>query len=326
MAKAKSVVPDALETSKANAAATILQRSVCLLLQCEKLGNSRKVDLRTVEISKDAVVLDGEKKSLRMSKNLIDRKEMRGCVAVIGSAKDYLRSISTSAHSIFGPGTYLVPSLYVKEAETRLTQYQGDLKKRVDELVSRWDAVVEKRRAELGSMFDETQYATADEVRASFDLDWSYVSFRAPDQLEEIDKALAAAADKKYQAKLADAYDEVVVGLRTAAMTVMSELAKKLQPNKDGEPKALQPTALRDLQEFLGRLPILNITDDDPLVKVCAKVGAIASNLDVDVLRKAPGVRDMLLKAAEEAVGELDQLVSTGRRAITFGSLGKKAS
>lgn len=328
-AKSKSTGSGALKTSKVTGAAAILQRSVCLLLQCEKLGNSRKVNVKDVEISKDEQKLEGEKKSLRITKQLVDTKEMRPCRAIISAAKDYLRSIAVPGHDIFGAGTYLVPIGHVKEAEERLSQFQKDLKERVEELVARWEDVVDGQRKKLGPLFDEKQYASADEVRSAFDLDWSYVSFAAPERLLDVDKGVAEAAQKKYEAKLDAAYNEVVVSLRTSALTVMKELASKLSPNKDGDPKALQPTALRDLQEFLGRLPVLNISDDGDLLDICAKVNGIAKNIDVDVIRKAPGVRDMLLEAANEAVKDLDSLLTTGRRAISFGSLSagkKKAS
>lgn len=307
---------------KAARAETILQRSVCLLLRCGHVGNTRQVELSSVEMRKGGDLLGGEKSEVTASKRLFAAGDLRACESVLSGAKQYLRSVTrTNAHRIFGTGTHLIPVAVLTEVEDRLAWYQADLAAAVEKMVAGLPDAIAARKVKLGPLFNAADYPTADEVRDEYSLDWSYVSFAAPERLEEVDRAVYERAQAKYQGQLAAAYDEVVVGLRESALLVMKELAKRLAPNAEGKPKALQPTALRDLQDLLGRLPVLDLTGDDALMQAVAKVGGIAGHLDVDVLRKAPGVRDMLLQAAEAAVEELDGLVALGKRGISFGPL-----
>lgn len=332
--------PSGVSTSKPSTAATVLQRCVCLVLACESLGNRRNVPLSGIDMKMkkklgvaepedgadengEKVVDDRAKKSLRLTKTLVDSSELSACRHVISSAKSYLRSVSTSAHRIFGPGTYLVPLLAVPEVERRLAEYQADLTERRAALAIRWTAIIEKRRQELGDFFRVEDFPSIAEVAEAYEIDWSYVNIGAVDQLDTVDRAAYERALAKTQTKLTEAYEEVVMGLRVTAATVVRDLAERLTPDGDGKKKALHPTALRDLNELLERLPILNsVGDDDPLVAALSKVGAVATGVDVEMLRKSDGLRTVLKDAAEKAVAELDSLVLTGRRAISFGPLG----
>jgi hypothetical protein len=147
------------------------------------------------------------------------------------------------------------------------------------------------------------------------------VSFGTPERLEEVDRAAYERAKAAHDARLRDAYEDVITGLRQSAALVMRELADRLRPGPDGKPKVLRPTALRDLQDLLERLPVLNsVGEDGALAGVLARVGAVARGLDVEILRTNGSIRGMLLATAEAAAGQLDALVSSGR-GISFDDL-----
>jgi hypothetical protein len=318
---------DAVAVDKATATATILKKSVCLSLTCSYLGNSRKVDLNAIDLKKHADVEGGEdlaseKDELRLSKQLLDRRDLKKCASVIAAAKHYLRSIATQTHRVFGSGTYLVKKTEVLAAVARLKEFKADLAIAVDDLVAQYPKMVEKRKAELGPLFHAGDYLTAEEVRSEYSLKWSFVSFAAPEQLEEVDQALYEAIKEQKSEELSGAFDEVVLQLRAAALTVVSELAERLAPGDDGKPKAIRGTALRDIQEFAALLPKRNLADDDALTAAIAKVSAYAEGLDPEVLRKAPAVREQLQKHAAEAAAQIAGLVETARkRSITFGKI-----
>lgn len=312
-----------LPAAKLSEPETILKRTVCLVLRNSYLGNSRRVDLKQYDLKEtNGEDVGADKRELGASKRLLDRKELTQCEHVIASAKAYLRSVATQGHRVFGPGTSLVPVALVLDAETRLTQFKADLAVAVEALVARYPAAVEARKAALGHLFHAKDYLTPDEVRGEYSLDWNYISFSAPEQLEEVDRAVFEAAQAKHTAQLATAFDEVVVQLRASALTVMSELSERLKPGVDGKPKALRGTALQDLEAFAALLPRRNIGGDDALVEVVKRVAAYADGLNPDVLRSAPAVRAQLQALAAEAAGELEALVQTSsKRSISFGPL-----
>jgi hypothetical protein len=321
---------DVLTTDKATAQATILKRSVCLTLHCSFLGNSRKVPLNDIDLTLPKAQPLGDeaegdakadKDELRMSKQLLDRKDLTQVAGVHQAAKNYLRSVATQGHRVFGAGTYLVPIAAVIDVEDRLKQFQADLTVAVDALVEKYPELVAKRKAKLGPLFDAKDYLSPLELRAEFGLDWNYVSFAAPEQLEAVDRAVVEAVQAKKEAQLAGAYEEVVGQLREQALVLMQELAHRLKSGADGKPKALKGTALRDLQDFVALLPKRNITEDAALEQAVQRVSDYAEGIDVEALRKIPSLRQGLQEVTEQAVAALGELVeTTRRRGISFGN------
>ena len=312
-----------LATTKPVAAATVLQRCVCIVLRASAMGNSRKVDLDDIDLKDHETGEDiaGDKGEFRMSKELLDRGELRACAAVIESAKRYMLGMATRSNRIFGSGTYLVPILLVREVDERLKQFVDDLNRAVDKLVERYPEVVERRRVALGKEFRTQDYLSPQDVRHEYSLDWSYVSFQAPEQLEEVDRAIYEQTVAQNETRLADAYDHIIISLRAAALTVFEELAERLGDRADGKPKSLHQTALDDLQRFAALLPKRNIGGDDDLAMVVKQVAAYAEGMDIEMLRKAPAVRSGLAQRAAEAAMKVRGLVSavSTQRGIAVG-------
>lgn len=307
-----------IETTKNVQSFTVLERCVCMLLKCGYIGNTRKVDLRSMKLQKDGEDLEREKRRTHMSKQLVASAHLRPCAATIDAAKAFLRSISTPGHKIFGAGTYLIPKAFVLEAEQRLKQYAEDLEAHAQALSAKWSDVVEESRQELGKLFDAQEFPTAQDVLDEYRLEWSYMAFGAPN-LMEIDQALYEAEQEKHQRMLQQAADEIVANLQEASLKVFTELANRLRPGVGGKQKALHPSALDDLQELLTRLPVLNVTGNTELASIVTSCGALADGLDVETVRASRGVRAMLLEKAESAITQLDALVvGSGRRAMAL--------
>jgi hypothetical protein len=307
-------------TEQPQQVASILQRSVAMVLTCGYLGNHRRIELRTVKMEKDGTELNGEKDEASANFRLFAPSDIRACEKTIGALKQQLGAMSVDGGTrIFGDGTYLIPTLGVKAADEACSKAAAQLAIHADAMAAKLPEIKERRKAKLGALYREEVYPTADDVRAAYKIRWNYVSFGAPDQLLEVDAAVAAKAEQEWNARLSDAYADVVTGLRSSAALVMKELADRLRPNAEGEAKALRPTALRDLQDLLERLPILNsVGQDEHLTDALARIGALSTGIDVDTLRKAPAIRAMLLETAEQTAKTLDALVSSGVRAMTF--------
>lgn len=208
----------------------------------------------------------------------------------------------------------------VLAVDAELGRVQSDLTFEAHKLATqRYLAAVDRQRAKLGPLFDAKHYLTPNEVERRFAIDWSYVSFAAPDRLETVDHALAMRANAKHEARLSDAFDEVVGTLRAGAVEVFAELDDRLAPGKDGKRKAIRDTALRDLIEFADLLPKRNIGGDDRLAAVVARVAARAEGLSLETLKDDRAAREAFRAVVQEAKAEVGALVTTSRRAISFG-------
>lgn len=305
-------------------AQTVLKRSVCLMLTCGYLGNSRKVDPAQLKMSKDEHTLtDREKRQVRMSKQLVDARQLTACNKEIESAKAYLKARSCAlGYKVFGAGTYLIPITSLSEVIAELKVRQARVAVSARQLADRWESIVEQRCEDLGPLFNAKEYATKDDVIAAYKLDWSYMSFSAPENLMEVDKAAYDEAVLKNEQKVADAFDEVIIQMRASALTVMRELVKRLSPGDDGKKKSIHATALRDLNEYIKSLPKRNIGGDDELDQVVKFMADSSDGIDVEMLKKSDAVRNQLHAAAEQAVEQLEKMVeNVSTRAISFGGL-----
>ncbi len=319
MAKTPAPKPQARQTE----AQMILARSVCLTLECHFLGNNRQIDLDEL-VKESGGTLTVDEAQFHTTKKLLDRKELTPCMRQLGLAKSYLRSEAVSTHRVFGERTYLVPLESVEEVDAKLTGIADTLRTEAVKLAGRYRDAVERQRTALGAQFRAGDYVTPEQVVAAFSIDWAYVSFAAPERLEVVSSALAMAAHKKHEGRLSAAFEEVMASVRHTALEVLTDLVDRLQPEtKDGRKKGLRGDALDDLNEFMTRLPKLNMAGDAELVKVMELVKARAAGLDVQQLKDDTALHTALRTAADEAKAALSRLVQQGpRRGIRLPGAG----
>lgn len=319
------------EAGKTVQAAHILAKSVCLVLKCGRFGTRRSINTRTLDIDKDGERLDDQaKKNVAATKMLVDNKktkELRACNHTIDMARHFLRSVSAAGHRVFGDGTYIVPYAVLTEVEQRLGLFQADLAAHREALKARWTAIVAERAAEMGPLFHAGDYPEADEVAADFRLDWDYVGFQAPDQLMEVDRAVYERAVEKHERRLAAAYDEVVADMYEGALTCCEELAERLTEGTkaNGAKKAIRDTALRDLNEYIERLParasMMGEQERAKLTAAMARVKALSEGVTADTLKQVPSVREGLRAEAAKAAAALRAMVRDVRRTVAFDGL-----
>lgn len=313
------------EPSRNVQAATILERSVCLTVRMRILGNHRKVktervveavhgDLETSELK------DG--RQLHTTKKLVDSKELSACFRAQAVAKDKLRLIAIPSHRVFGEGTFLIPNRAVVQAEAALKAQLAELRTEALALRDRWPDAVARQASLLGpKLFDASIYPTASEAAEAWDIEWNWVSFKAPEQLETVDSAVFEAAQARNEARFAAAYDEVRLVLRETLRQVTAEIARKLAPTSDGKPRVFKNTVLDDLTAFLSTFELRNIADDSELARVVGHLRQLTKGVDPQQLRDIDELREQVRKRMQAATSALDGMIGTGRRAIAFGDI-----
>jgi hypothetical protein len=305
-------------------AQTILQKAVCLTLDCHFLGNNRKVDLGAVvkaAVGSEAydeaeALVDEEQFSVAMK--LIPTDELSSARRKVNHAKALLRKRAIPTPRVFGERSYLIPRDAIEAVDAELEQLAAEVRAESAALSVRYAAAVERQKAVQGGLAAHVKYPTAADVAQAFWIDWAYVSFAAPDNLETVSAALARKAHQKHEQRLARAFEEVVVGLRAEAVDVLRDLEDRLTPKADGTRKALRGTALRDLDEFLATLPSRNLAGDAELPAALERVRARAAGLDVEQLKDSDSLRAGLREAAAGARAALEQLVKDAPRRAMF--------
>lgn len=307
----------------------VLQRHIWLTLRCHYMGNNRKVDLKKLvkaaaphgRTSESEVTLD--EKVFRAVIYLLNPKVLAPVRYQVNRAKSLLRSRAIAASHIFGERTYMIPSDKASEIDQQLLGIAADVYVAAAELASRYDAAIEEQRIAAGPMFDRSKYPTKEEVKQAFSLDWDYVRFDSPDELETIDSAMARRSNARYEARLSSMFDETIRIMREEALEVVGDLEHKLEPDKNGDKKALHPSALKELQTYLENLPSRNMGNDTRLVDAMARITAISKGLTVKDIRSSDALRQQIKEAAAATKAALGTLVeSAPKRRIAFGAIG----
>lgn len=292
----------------------ILARCVCLVLERHYLGNNRKVDVDDlVEKSGGTFTLD--ERMFSATKALIDSKYLAPARSVQNRARAMLRSVALPAYKTFGDSAYLVPLPIVRKVNDDLNTMAAELRAESVKLASTvYEKAIEEQREKLGPMFKIGDYLRPEQVADAFRIDWRFVSFAAPENLESVDHALAEAADQKYHDQLANAFDEVLMGLRASALEIVSDLVERLTPDEHGRPRIMRSSALDALRQFAELLPTRNVGGDNQLAKAIANLTKRAEGVDVQQLRDSTQVRAGLHAAATAAQQALAALVQQGPR------------
>lgn len=307
-------------SDKSHQAETILQRAVCLTLERHYLGNKRTVSLESV-VDESGGTMTLDEAQFHTTMKLIDRKELHAPMRVIRSARNYLRGMAIPTPRVFGERTYLVPLGAVKTVDDRLTEIRTELHAEGFLLSQRYAAAVERQKLAVGKLFDPKLYPSPERIAKAFDIDWAYVSFSAPERLETVDRALFESTQRKYERRMGEAYDEVKLVLRETLRQLVGDIASKLTPGPDGKPRVFRNTVLEGLTEFLGTFDMRNIADDADLKRVVGRLRKMTRGVDPERLREMDDVRADVAAGMLAATAELDKLVATGRRAISFEPL-----
>lgn len=326
----------ATTTATNQQAFTILQRSVCLTLQCHYLGNNRKVKLDDIDLvnnTDDADPFDGvdvepdaavdktlatDKEQLHLTKRLVNTKTLRPVKRIQSQAKAYLRAKAIPTPRVFGDRSYLVPLGLVEDINDAMTHFTVLLRGEAQILGDRWAAIVAEQAVALGPLFDATQYPTAEDVVNAFSIEWDWVSFAAPDKLETVDTALFEKARTRFEGKMAAAYDEVKVVLRQTLLELTAQVVDALAPTSDGKPRKFRDNVLGKLKTFFADFDLRNISDDAELKAITTRLADLTDGLDGAMLKADDLVRDHVRTQMAAATKDLAALVVTSRRAISF--------
>lgn len=309
-------------------AAKILQRCTVLVLTAHYLGNHRKVKTARVAASaagvrEDELVDAVDTEQFSTTKRLVESETLTPATRIIGRAKHYLRSKGIPAHRVFGQRSYLIPLAALTEVDAKLTELEADLRAEATTVADGYAAAQERQREKLGDLYNAAEYPTPAQVEAAFGIDWVYANFESPDNLETVDRAIAASSQRKHEARMADAFAEVKLTLRVMLQEIVTGLIDKLTPGEDLKPRVIRGTMLKDLSEFVSSLSVRNVTDDAEIVVVGERLKQLANGVDLDSLRGDEGAaaRDRLRAQLQTALGDVDHLVTTAKRGISFGSL-----
>lgn len=183
-----------------------------------------------------------------------------------------------------------------------------------------YEAAIERTRTALGPLFRQRLYPRDPRrAAAEFTMEWRFVASGVPEALARVNQQAyeaEVAAWKKHMAEIEENYRIV---LRESVAALVGHLADRLAPAADGKRKRLHGTVIGNISEFVKNFPFKNMAEDAELARMVARMDAMFSGLDVEILKDDDDLRAFVQAQATTFKAEVDGLVreaKTGQRQI----------
>jgi hypothetical protein len=187
--------------------ADLARKTVFIKLHLGLLGNSRKVSSSQVEV-------DADKALIRVSKNLLDSLELQAIRSLDGDIRRYLYDTCLP----FDVGIHLLSLGLIEAVDDRLREFKAQRDELVEAFLLAYPRLCQEAAVRLRTLYNPTDYAPVDEVRACFSLSWQYISYGVPEQLGEISARIFETEREKAAEAMSQACDEIQQVMRASLL------------------------------------------------------------------------------------------------------------
>ena len=281
-----------------NAGLDLAQKTVCIKVRLQRLGNTRKVSTSQIEV-------DSDKALLRVSKHLIDSAELRQITNFDSEVRRYLYNTCLP----FEVGIHLCPLPLLEQVEARLRTLAEDRQSLVAALLAAYPALCHEAATRLRALYNPQDYPPIEYVRGQFGFTWQYVSFGVPEQLREISTRIWEGEREKAAQVMAEAAEEIQQVLRVAMGELVAHMRDRLKDGPEGKPLKFKESTVAKLVEFLGTFEFRNVADDGELQGLVEKARTLLAGVTTDELRTTADVRSRVQQGMAEIATELDTMI-----------------
>jgi hypothetical protein len=256
------------------------QTTICLKVHLGLLGNSRKVNNSQVEV-------DADKTLIRVSKNLLDSKELQAIKTLDGEIRQFLYNMCLP----FETGIHLLPLPLIETVDQKLREFEQMRRDRVDVFIAAYPGLCREAAIRLRALYNPLDYPPVDVIRSKFPFSWQYVSFGVPGLLREISARIFQTERDKAARMMAEASSEIQQVLRASLAELVDRLRDRLTDETDGKPRRLRESTVQRLREFLSTFDFRNVTDDLELKAQVERARALLAGVPTDAIRNTSELR-----------------------------------
>ena len=279
---------------------TLDDKSVLLVVEFHRLGNSRKVSSDNVEVHAD-------KSMVRVNKSLLDSEEYDAIKTHDGQTRQWL--MSRALPSMFKEGVYRVPNTLLIEIDDYLGRRKLQRQALVIEFQATYDERVTEALERLGDIGNADDYLDAGEAASKFGLEWKYVSFNTPDTLKNLKAGLFERERQKIEKMMAEATEEIRTVLRAQMSALVKRMVTQLAPGKDGKRKKIYDSLTGNIEDFLSTFDARNLANDGELQRLVTTARQAMKGINPDVLRNDDVARAEVAKDFAKINATLDEMI-----------------
>lgn len=282
----------------------VLENAVLVSLRFSNLGNRGSVDSNKVQTTAD-------KKSLHVSKLLLDSSEYRAVMNHRANWRDWLESRSAPS-ALGGTATYVLPLALLPEVERENSRRMDRDRVLLEELVLAYPERVAEARVRLKEEFKEEDYLTQDEVRRAFAVHVNYLSISAPDALKRVSRVLYAREVEKFYTALDETAQKIDATLIAELVEMVTWMVDRVSDSADGKAKSFGKPfdeRLTKTREFFRLLKHRNLTGNVEIDTLAEQAKALLDGVNADTVKKDEDFRKKVREGFAAVKVTLDEIV-----------------
>lgn len=258
---------------------------------------------------------------IHVSKDLIDRKELRDIEGESRRFKSWLDLRKLPLTAFLSDGLYLIPLSAAKAIDTEVEAFKRRRQILLDSFAERYPFYKDQAKARLGNQYAESDYPAIADILARFSVDTSIRAFSVPAALEGVDEEMFVRETEKLATERMEMAFELRDALRVGFAGLVARLAERLGTDETGKAKKFKDSTITAITDFLETFQSRNLTDDAQLAKLVGQARAILSGVKPDELRKTDSVRTSVANSFATMQRELDKMeVRVKSRKFALGS------
>jgi hypothetical protein len=207
-------------------------------------------------------------------------------------------------------GLRLLPSHFLFELKAKMREFEVDFARKVEEFLFVYPDYIREARAELGGLFREEDYPSAEKLRDKFDVRLEVLPFpmgedyRVQLSTEEHNR-IAQEIDANARERLTKGTEELWKRMREVVKHMVDRL---------NEPESrYHATMVTNIADLVSLLPQLNVSQDSELDRFAAQIRERLCNYSAQELKKHDLLRVTTAAEAAGIVQEIDDALGSRR-------------
>lgn len=282
--------------------ATLADRAVYLVLDWSFLPTWKRVE--TADTSSE----------VRARKRTVKSQSVSAMHRLSYAVRATLRTYALN--SLFRPGVYVIPVENVQTVDDVLQETMSEMQVIRQQVIDEWQQTIQDARARLGPLFSPSDYGSAEDAAAAFDMGYRYVP------IAETPAILQHLAADTYQADLERTRKETEKELeafrehlRVTLFEIVENMRKTLM-KPDGEKRVFGKRFFKRLDEFLGTFDSKNLSDDGALQGIVNQLRMVANGTDVAALKQSSETQASLDASLSEITDVMTDMIQDDGRMI----------
>lgn len=297
-----------IKLPKANKPVTMSEmmiRTVVMVLTINGIGNRRKVDPNSLNITDASTREEVNKDWIGITQKLMDAPELKIIAGIGQKAKAFVLSLALP--SLIKAGVYLLPNQFTDRVNTRLKEFEAEMEPHVETLARKLPLYKKEAKEQQGSQFNEDKWPTANMIRAAFRITWRFLRI---DSAEGLSKEVYEEECKKAEAQGAELRDAIQQLLRAEFAAKVDHFIERLTPDKEGKTRKVNDGFIEKFQEFNNTFNPRDITNDAKMRILVEKATSLLANVDTEGIQQNDQWREYMKHGFETIKSILDPMIT----------------